>query len=130
MATSLAVQDDAFVLDVDDRLGVLAVPAEHELGDEAIEIILELVGIMSTIDNPAIVLGVCVGLSTQLEPKVFDDIYSDVHPDNPRFKFRRWPVPPDGSFDFDSQGKSESPQLALKDSARSFDLLMLFEDVH
>ena len=62
--------------------------------------------------------------------KVFDDIYSDVHPDNPRFKFRRWPVPPDGSFDFDSQGKSESPQLALKDSARSFDLLMLFEDVH
>ena len=62
--------------------------------------------------------------------KVFDDIYSDVHPDNPRFKFRRWPVPPDGSFDFDSQGKSESPQLALKDSARSFHLLMLFGDVH
>lgn len=52
--------------------------------------------------------------------QIFDNIYSDVHPDNPSFKFRRWPVLPDGSFDFDWQGKFQSPELNWKNSARFF----------
>ena len=41
--------------------------------------------------------------------QVFDDIYEDVHPDNPRSKVRWWPVPPDGAFDFDWKGKLHPP---------------------
>lgn len=74
LTASLAVKYDVAILDVDDSLRVLAVLAKNELADEAVEVVLKLARVVSTIDNPAIVLGVDVGLSAKLETKVLDDI--------------------------------------------------------
>lgn len=74
LAASLAVQDDVAVLAVDDSLGVLAVLAKNELVDEAVKVVLELGGLVGAVDNPSVILGVNVGLGTELETKVLDDI--------------------------------------------------------
>lgn len=78
LTASLAVKYDVAILDVDDSLGVLAVLAKNELADEAVEVVLKLARVVSPIDNPAIVLGVDIGLSAKLETKVLDDIYTKV----------------------------------------------------
>jgi hypothetical protein len=74
LTASLAVECDVTVLDVDLRLRVLALLAENELGDEAIEVVLKLVGVVGAVDNPAVIVGACVGLSTKLETEVLDDV--------------------------------------------------------
>jgi hypothetical protein len=74
VTTSLAVEDDIAILDVDNGFGVLAVLAENELVDEAVEVVLQLGSLVGTVDNPAVVLGVDVGLGAKFEAKVFDDI--------------------------------------------------------
>jgi len=74
LTTSLAIQMDATILDIDNGLGVLALLAENELVDEAIQVFLQLLRIVGAVDDPTVVLGVNVGLSTQLETKVLDDM--------------------------------------------------------
>jgi len=74
LAASLAVQDDVAILAVDDSLGVLAVLAQDELVDEAVKVVLELGGLVSAVDNPAVILRVDVCLGAKLEAKVLDDI--------------------------------------------------------
>lgn len=74
VTASLAVEDDVAILDVDNGLGVLAVLAKDELVDEAVEVVLQLGSLVGTVDNPAVVLGVDVGLGAKLETEVFDDI--------------------------------------------------------
>ena len=59
---------------MDHRLRVLAVLAEDVLRDEAVEIVLKLARFMGAVDDPAVVLGIDIGLSTELEAKIFDDI--------------------------------------------------------
>ena len=63
------------VFDLDFRLGVLALLAENKFIDEAIKMILKLGGFVSTIDDPAVVSGIIIGLCSELEAEVFDDIY-------------------------------------------------------
>lgn len=75
LTACLAVEDDKSILDVDDRFGVLAGSAEDELFDEAVEVVLELGGIVGAVDDPTVVLGVDVGLSAELETKVLDDVW-------------------------------------------------------
>lgn len=74
LAASLAVEDDVAILAVDDGLGVLAVLAQDKLVDEAIEMVLQLGGLVSAVDDPAVILRVDVGLGAKLEAKVLDDI--------------------------------------------------------
>jgi hypothetical protein len=74
LAASLAVKRDVTILDVDIGFGVLALLAENELGDEAIEVVLQLASIVGAVDDPAVVIGVGVGLSPELEAKVLDDV--------------------------------------------------------
>ena len=74
MATSLAVQGDEAVFDLSDGLGIAAFAAEDEFGDETVEIVLELGGFVGTVNDPAVVGRVDVGLSTKLEAEVFDDV--------------------------------------------------------
>ena len=64
------------ILDVDIRLGILAFLAENKSGDEPVEVILEFVGVMGTVDDPAVVIGVVVCLRSEFETKILDDIYS------------------------------------------------------
>jgi hypothetical protein len=71
---SLAVERDIAILDVDLSLGVFALLAENKLGDEAIKVILKLGSVVSTVDDPAVVVGARVGLSTKLEAEVLDDV--------------------------------------------------------
>lgn len=75
LTTSLAVKEDAAILDVDLGLRVLALLAEDELGDEAVQVVLELGGLVSAVDDPTVVAGVVVGLSAELEAEVLDDIW-------------------------------------------------------
>lgn len=74
LTASLAIEDDVIIFDGDIGLRVLAFLAEDKSVDEAIEMILQLGGIVGAIDDPTVVLGVNVGLSTKLETKVLDDI--------------------------------------------------------
>lgn len=74
MPTGLAVEQDSSILDDNIGLGVLAFLAENKLVDEAIKIILKLGGLMSTVDDPAIIGRVGVGLSSELEPEVLNNI--------------------------------------------------------
>jgi hypothetical protein len=74
LTTSLAVKGNVVILDNNVGLRVLALFAENELVDEAIEVILELGSIVGTVDDPAVVLGVNVGLGTKFETKVLDDV--------------------------------------------------------
>ena len=62
------------ILDMDDRFGVLAVPAEDKFGDEAVEVVLELGGLVGAVDDPAVILGIDVGLGTQLKSEILDDV--------------------------------------------------------
>ena len=72
-AAGFAVQGNASILDVDLGLGVFAVPAENELVDEAVQIVLELGSFMRAVDDPPIVGRIGVGLRPEFETKVFDD---------------------------------------------------------
>ncbi|KAI6757338.1 hypothetical protein HG531_003163 [Fusarium graminearum] len=74
LTASLAVEGNVVILDHNIGLGVLALFAENKLVDEAIEVILELGGIVGTVDDPTVVLGVNVGLSTKFETEVLDDV--------------------------------------------------------
>jgi hypothetical protein len=62
------------ILDNNVGLRVLALFAENELVDEAIEVILELGSIVGTVDDPTVVLGINVGLGTKFETEVLDDV--------------------------------------------------------
>jgi hypothetical protein len=74
LAAGFAVKGDVAVLDVNVGLGVLALLAENEFGDEAVEVVLELARIVGAVDDPAVVVGAGVGLGSQLEAKVLDDV--------------------------------------------------------
>ncbi|KUI56281.1 hypothetical protein VP1G_10837 [Cytospora mali] len=74
LTTGLAVEDDMAIVDVDDSLGILALVAENKLLDEDIKKVLELARLMSTVDDPAIILGVNVGLSTKFETEELDQV--------------------------------------------------------
>ncbi len=74
LAACLTVQHDAAILDLDVCFRVLAFLAENESGDEAIKIVLELGSLVSSIDDPTIVVGIRVGLGTKLEAKILDNI--------------------------------------------------------
>jgi hypothetical protein len=76
LTASLAVKRDVAVLDLDIGLRVLALLAENELVDEAVKVVLELGGIMGTVDDPAVIGRVNVGLSAQLEAEVLDQVGS------------------------------------------------------
>ena len=74
LTTSLAVEVDVAVFDLDDGLGVFAGSAEDELVDEAIQVILELVGVVGTVDDPTVIRRVDVGLGTEFEAEILDEI--------------------------------------------------------
>lgn len=74
LATRLAVEKNLAILDIDHSLRVLAFLAQHELVDETVQIILQLASLVGAIDDPAIILGVDVGLGAKLEAEVFDHI--------------------------------------------------------
>ena len=65
----------------DDRicLCVLAFLAEDELGDIAIQIVLELGGFVSAIDDPAVIGWIVIGLRSKFEAKVLDDLCSFIN---------------------------------------------------
>jgi hypothetical protein len=74
LTTGLAVKQDTVILDDNIGLRVLALLAENELVDEAIEVVLKLGSVMGSVDDPTVVLGIDVGLSTKLEAKELDYI--------------------------------------------------------
>ncbi len=75
LATGFAVESDVVVLlGFHDGFGILAFLAKNELGNEAVKVVLELIGFVSTVDDPAVVAGVGVCLSSKLKTKVFDDV--------------------------------------------------------
>lgn len=74
-AASLARKDDARILGEDLGFRVFALLAQHELRDEAVEVVLEFACIVGTVDNPAVIGGLCVRLGTKFETEVLDDIY-------------------------------------------------------
>jgi len=74
LTAGLAVQDDLIILDTDVGLGILALLAEHKLGDKSIKIVLELCGIVGAVDDPTVIGWLGVSLSTELKAKVLDDI--------------------------------------------------------
>ena len=74
LAAGLAVEEDATILDDDVGLRILAFLAEDELVDEAVKLLLKPVGFMGAVDDPAVILGVHVGLGSELETEVLDDV--------------------------------------------------------
>src|ERR1700754_1217800 len=62
------------ILDDNISLGILALLAKDKFVDEAVEVVLQLGRLMGTVDDPAVILGVHVGLSTEFEPEVLDDV--------------------------------------------------------
>ena len=74
LTAGFAIQQDIAVLDLDVGLGIFTFLAKHEFGDEAIEVVLELGGLVRTVDDPAIVCWIIVGLSPKLETKIFNNI--------------------------------------------------------
>lgn len=76
LTACLAVEYDVAIFDVDVGFGVLALFAKDELGDEAIKVILELGSLVGAVDDPAIVAGIDVRLSAQLEAEVLDNVYA------------------------------------------------------
>ena len=74
LSTSFAVQQNMSILDDNVCFGVLALLAENEFVDESVKVILKLWGFVGTIDNPAVISRISVGLSAELETKVFDDV--------------------------------------------------------
>ena len=47
--------------------------AQDEFLDEAIEMVLKFGGFVGTIDNPAIIFWVCIGLSAKFESEILDE---------------------------------------------------------
>jgi len=74
LTTGLAVKKDVVILDDNVGLRILALLAENELVDETVEMILEFRSIVSTVDDPTVVLGVDVGLGTKFKTEVLDDV--------------------------------------------------------
>jgi hypothetical protein len=62
------------ILDLDFGLRVFAVLAEDELGDEAVQGVLELGGFVGAVDDPAVIGSAIIGLSAKFETEVFDDV--------------------------------------------------------
>lgn len=59
---------------MDDGLGVLAFLAKNELLNETVEVVLKFVGVVSTIDDPAVVGGFGVGLSAEFKAEIFNEV--------------------------------------------------------
>jgi hypothetical protein len=74
LTTSLAVEENMAILDDNVGLWVLTFFAEDKLVDEAIEMVLKLGCVMSTVDDPSVILGVHISLGTQLKTEVLDDM--------------------------------------------------------
>lgn len=74
LTAGLAVQGDLVILDVDIGLRVLAFLAEHKLGDEPVKVVLKLPGVVRTVDDPTVISRLGVGLSTELEAEILDDV--------------------------------------------------------
>lgn len=74
LTAGFAVKGDVAVLDVDVGFGVLALLAEDKLGNETVEIVLELAGVVGAVDDPAVVVGVCVGLGSEFKAEILDDV--------------------------------------------------------
>jgi hypothetical protein len=75
LTAGLAIKGDVVILDMDIGFRVLALLAENELGNEAVKVVLKLGSLVGTVNDPTIVGWVAIGLGTQLETEVFDDIY-------------------------------------------------------
>ena len=75
LATCFTVKRNITALDLNDSLGVLARSAKHELVDKAVEVVLELGGIVSSVDNPAIIRWINIGLRTKFEAEILDEIF-------------------------------------------------------
>jgi hypothetical protein len=71
---SLAVHENALILDANNSFGILATSAEDELVDETVEVILQLRSLVGSVDDPAVILGVVGGLGTEFETEVLDDV--------------------------------------------------------
>ena len=74
LAAGFAILENAPVLDDDVGFGILALLAEHEFGDESIQMVLELGSFMGSVDDPAIICWVRVGLGAKFEAKVLDEV--------------------------------------------------------
>jgi len=59
---------------LDIGLGILAFLAQDKLADKAVEVVLEFIGFVGAVDDPAVVGRIRVGLGTKFKAKVFDDI--------------------------------------------------------
>jgi len=75
VTTGFAGKSDDAVFNVNFGFRVATFLTKNELGDETIEIVLELGGFVGAVDDPAVVGGVGVGLSAELETKVFNDVW-------------------------------------------------------
>ena len=73
-ATGFTVQCDMPILDLDFRLRVLAHLAENKFVDETVKIILKLGSFMRTVDDPAVIGRIGIGLSTKFEAEILDDV--------------------------------------------------------
>ena len=71
MSTSLAAgnQDSLLVVRLDHGLRILAVLAQDELLDEAVEHVLQLGGVVRAVHDVAVVLEVELGLGPELAPE-------------------------------------------------------------
>lgn len=63
------------ILDDDVSFGVLALLAKNKFADEPIQVVLQLGCFVGTIDDPTVVGRVCIGLCSQLEAEVLDDVF-------------------------------------------------------
>ena len=74
MTARFAVKQDTTVFDMDIGFRVLALFAENELADEAVQIVLQFASVVGAVDDPTIIVRISVSLSTKLETKVLDDV--------------------------------------------------------
>jgi hypothetical protein len=72
--TGLAVKGNMAILNLHLGFWILALLAENELGNEAIEIVLQFGGLVCAVDNPTIIGRIGIGLGTEFEAEVFDQI--------------------------------------------------------
>lgn len=77
LAAGFAVEQDASILDVYVGLGILALLAKNELLDEPIKLVLKFSCLMGAVNDPTVVSGVRVGLGSELETEILDDIYTN-----------------------------------------------------